>query len=307
MPHGQNPFPVASGPNPASFPPVDPEPLHGEKREALLGLLDDPSPAVRGALQAYFLGLGLPAAQLLRDAATGSNRILAWHARRYLEELQFTDPVAEFRDFIRAQHYELEAGSLLLSRTVYPKVDAAGCTAALDALGDRCRELIVEPATAREKCRVLNRVLFHESGFRGNVEDYTDPRNSFLDLVMQRRRGIPLSLSIVYLLVARRVGLVLEPVGLPGHFVVGCFLTGTPFFIDPFEGGAMLTGAEVSAALRLRNLHVTESELVPTPVREVLCRTCRNLANHYRASGDEPHSQLFATFVAEFAATYAQP
>jgi regulator of sirC expression with transglutaminase-like and TPR domain len=285
---------------------VDNEPLDGARREALLGLLDDPSPSVRGALQAYFLGLGPTAARLLQEVATGSNRILASHARRYLEELRFTDPVAEFRDFIRAQNYDLETGSLLLSRTVNAQADPEATTAALDALATRCRELIVEPGTTREKCRVINRVLFHESGFRGNVEDYTDPNNSFLDQVLERRRGIPVSLSIVYLLVARRLGLMLEPVGLPGHFVVGCFLTGEPFFIDPFEGGSMLTATEVSNTLRARNLHVAESDLTPTPVREVLCRTCRNLANHCRASGDEARSQLFAGFVAEFAATYAR-
>ncbi|MEN9662882.1 MAG: hypothetical protein RL324_1831 [Verrucomicrobiota bacterium] len=285
---------------------MDNEPLDGERRDALLELLDDPSPSVRGALQAYFLTLGPTAARLLQEVATGSNRILAWHARRYLEELRFTDPVAEFRDFIRAQNYDLEAGSLLLSRTVNPQIDAEATSAVLDALAARCRELIVEPGTTREKCRVINRVLFHESGFRGNVEDYTDPNNSFLDQVLTRRRGLPVSLSIVYLLVARRLGLTLEPVGLPGHFVVGCFLTGVPFFIDPFEGGTVLTATEVSDSLKARNLHVAESELIPTPVREVLCRTCRNLANHCRASGDEPRSQLFAGFVAEFAATYAR-
>ena len=285
---------------------MDHEPLAGERREALLGLLDDPNPSVRGALQAYFLSPAPVAARLPQETAAGSNRILAWHARRYLEELRFTDPVAEFRDFIRAQNYDLETGSLLLCRTVNAQADAEACSAMLDELAARCRELIVEPGTTREKCRIINRVLFHESGFRGNVEDYTDPNNSFLDQVLTRRRGIPVSLSIVYLLVARRLGLTLEAVGLPGHFVVGCFLTGEPFFIDPFEGGTMLTAAEVSGSLRARNLHVSESELTPTPVREVLCRTCRNLANHCRASGDEARSQLFAGFVAEFAATYAR-
>ena len=208
---------------------MDNQPLDGARREALLCLLDDPSPSVRGALQAYFLALGPAAASLLQETANGSNRILAWHARRYLEELRFTDPVAEFREFIRAQQYDLESGSLLLSRTVNPQVDTEACVALLDGLAARCRELIVEPGTAREKCRVINRVLFHESGFRGNVEDYTDPNNSFLDQVLTRRRGIPVSLSIVYLLVARR--LVRGPLLTP---VVGAVaLASWDLFLDP--------------------------------------------------------------------------
>ena len=112
----------------------------------------------------------------------------------------------------------------MLARTVNPRLDAGRCCEQLDAIAARCRELIVEPSSAREKCRVLNRVLFHDYGFRGNIEHYTDPLNSYLDVVLERKKGIPVSLSIVYLLVAQRAGLELEPVGLPGHFMVGCFL-----------------------------------------------------------------------------------
>ena len=74
-------------------------------------------------------------------------------------------------------NYELETGALLLARTVTPRLDVGHCCTTLDAIADRCRELIVEPSSTREKCRILNRVLFHEWGFHGNVEHYTDPRN----------------------------------------------------------------------------------------------------------------------------------
>jgi hypothetical protein len=94
---------------------------------------------------------------------------------------------------------------------------------------------------------VLNRVLFHEYGFRGNVERYTDPLNSFLDEVLSRRKGLPITLSILYVLVAQRIGLILEPVGLPGHFVAGCFSEDDPFFIDAFDQGALRTPAELLA------------------------------------------------------------
>ena len=186
---------------------VEIETLSAPKREAFLSLLDDTSPAVRRALLAHFQHLGPSAAPFLEAISRGSNRVLARHASWFLDELKFSDPVAEFRGFIRAMNYELESGSLLLSRTVSPNVDAGDCCMQLDAIAARCRELIVEPSSAREKCRVLNRVLFHEGGFHGNVEHYTDPRNSFIDQVLARRTGIPISLSVIYLLVAERVGL----------------------------------------------------------------------------------------------------
>lgn len=275
-------------------------PLGPREQAALEALLDDPSPVVRRALVTRFTALGPGAAPFLQAIAQGPNRVLARHASRFLEELRLSDPIAEFRAFIRSLHYELEGGALLLARTVRPALDAGGCCAELDAIAARCRELIVEPSSTREKCRVLNRVLFHEWGFHGNIEHYTDPRNSFLDQVLERRTGLPISLSLVYLLVAGRLGLELEPVGLPGHFIVGCYADDLPFFIDPFDRGVFRDAEEVLELLRAHHLEPTLADLAPTPVREVLCRSCRNLVNHYTAEGDSARARLFASFVEDF-------
>lgn len=273
-------------------------------REAIIGLLDDPSPAVRKVLLAHFASQGPASCRFLEDIIKNGNRLLAIPARSYLDELKLTDPAAEFVGFIRSLNYELETGALLLSRTVFPNIDVGACCEQLDALAARCRELFAEPLSIREKCRILNRVLFHEHGFRGNVEHYTDPLNSFLDQVLVRRKGTPLSLSIVYLLVAQRLGMDLEPVGLPGHFMVGCYLENAPLFIDPFEQGAFRSPEEVFAFLKANQVSPKVSDLAPTPVREVLCRSCRNLAHHYNLAGDAARSKLFAGFVEEFEETY---
>ena len=274
------------------------------ERDSFATLLDDPSLAVRRRLLAYF-GTHEPQAKaFLLQLADGKHRALAWHARWFLTELRFSDPVAEFRGFIQSLNYELETGSLLLARTVLPATDAGACAGELDRLARRCRELTAEPASARERCRVLNRVLFHEAGFRGNTENYADPLNSFLPQVLERRKGIPISLGIVYLLVAQRIGLELEPVGMPGHFLVGCFTEAQPFFIDAFEQGAFRTPAELLLLLRAQGLEPTVADLAPTPVREVLARCCRNLVSHYAACGDEDRSLLFSGFAGEFEAAY---
>jgi regulator of sirC expression with transglutaminase-like and TPR domain len=281
-----------------------------EQREAFAGLLDDPSPAVRSSLLGYFAQHGRESVEFLRHVASQPNRALAGHANWYLRELNFADPVAEFRGFIRSLNYELETGALLLSRTIHPDLDIGAACTELDKMAKRCRELIAEPATARDKCRALNRVLFHEYELRGNTEHYADPLNSFLDQVLIRRKGIPISLSIVYLLVAERIGLSLEPVGLPGHFVVGCYAEDLPFYIDPFNGGRFISAGEAVAMLRKHSLNPTIADLAPTPVREVLCRCCRNLVNHYSVANDHERARHFAEFVAEFESTYerhAQP
>ena len=289
---------------------MDNERLSVELKDALLGLLDDTSNPVRRALLFHFTQNSPAALSFLKEVAQGSNRVLAWHAKWFIDELKFTDPVAEFKGFIRSLNYELETGALLLSRTVTPDLDIGACCTVLDDIAARCRELIIEPATTREKCRVINRVLFAEYGFHGNIEHFADPLNNFIDQVLTRRKGIPASLSTVYLLVAQRLGLTLEPVALPGHFVVGCYLEDKPFFIDAFDKGVFRSTEELFAYLRSKNFAPKTIDLAPTPVREVLCGSCRSLVSHYTAAGDLVRARLFGEFVEEFEATYerhAQP
>jgi regulator of sirC expression with transglutaminase-like and TPR domain len=280
--------------------------LDPARREALLGLLDDTSAAVRQALISYFTGCGASAAPFLRSIAHGPNRVLAQHAAWYLEEIKFSDPVAEFHGFIRSLNYEIETGALLLARTVSPELDIGRYCSALDAMAVRCRELLVEPATRREKCRLLNRVLFYEWGFRGNPEHPTDPRSTLLDQVLVRRKGSPLALGIVYLLVAGRLGLELELVGLPGACVVGSFDPAESFFIDPFDQGLLLDSHEVFTLLRSKQSVPRAVDLAPMPVREVLGRCCQSLLSHYTAVGDTDRAKLFGGFIEEFEAAYTR-
>lgn len=278
--------------------------LTPEFEDAISRLLDDLNPVVREGLLGEFSALGNEAIAYLKSICGGDNRILRLHAAWFLRELDFSDPVEEFKVFIRSLHYEMETGALLLNRTIAPDLDVAAQCTLLDQIAARCRELMFPPMAAKEKCRVINRVLFHEYGFRGNVENYTDPRNSFLSDVLTTRRGIPITLAVVYILVAQRCGFTLEPVGVPGHFMVGCYEDQSPFFIDPFGGGAFRSGEDIFAQLRKNKTTPKLSYLTPTPVREVLCRCCRNLASHYAIAQDNDHARLFASFVHEFEITH---
>ncbi len=283
---------------------MDPERLSASQEAAFLALLDDDNPSVRAGLVAAFARQRSSAIEFLQAVVRGPDRLLARHAAWFLQEMKCSDPVAEFTEFIRSLHYELETGLLLLNRTVAPDLDVGTCCALLDEMARRCRELIVEPSSFRDQCGVLSRVLFHEYGFRGDVESFSDPRNSLLDQVLRRRKGLPLTLSSVYLLIAQRIGLTLEPIGLPGYFMVGCFQADPPFFIDPFAQGAYRTPAELFQILKRNHVAPRPSDLAPTPVREVLCRCCRNLHHHYAGVQDHARARLFAGFVEEFEATY---
>jgi len=276
------------------------------RQDAILALLDDPSPSVRRALLRYFETNREAARAFLNRVIAGPNRFSAIHARWYLLELNNADPANEFRDFIRSLGYELETGALLLCRTIDPELDVGDICEQLDRIATRCRELLIENLSPHGQCRVLNRVLFHEYGFRGNAEDYENPDNSFLHRLLETRRGLPISLATLYLIIAERCGIRVEPVGLPGHFLVGCYEADVPFYIDVFDRGRFLTPHDLFEYLQRQGIAPDEIYLSPTTVREVLCRSCRNLARHYAAAGSPPMARLFEEFVEEFERVHEQ-
>tara|TARA_B110000495_G_C23017695_1_gene603109 strand:- start:1561 stop:2319 length:759 start_codon:yes stop_codon:yes gene_type:complete len=241
---------------------------------------------------------------LLNKAIKGSNRLLSWHASRYLSELQSSSPAAEFRAFIRSMNYELESGWIMISRVAYPYINVGKVCQELDEIANRCKELIARPASYREQCLVINRVLFHEYGFRGNMESYSDPDNSFINSVLQTRKGLPITLSAIYLLVACRLGIPLEPIGAPGHFVIGCFEESAPFYIDSFERGKILTAGQFLKRVEAVCMQPNLSHLAPVSTQETLTRICRNLVPHLSNSGEEPMSELFQGFLQDFKETY---
>lgn len=272
------------------------------QKEALFRLLDDPSQVVRAAVLDAFRALGDTGIHWLREASVSDDHAAA--ARQILQELREDDPKAAFIEFINSYRYELETGCLLLNRTWYPDLDPSECCLFFDEVADRCRELIIEPSSTFEKCKVLNRVLFHEYSFRGDNDDFYHPDNSFLSKVIERRRGLPITLSIIYLLVAYRCGIELEPIAFPGRFMVGCYTDSEPFFIDVFEGGVFRTIEELDTMLDEHKLELDPANLAPATIGEVLIRCCRNLVNQFTRARDPESARLYADFVHEFENAY---
>lgn len=271
---------------------------------ALFSLIDDPSPFVRKALLDTLGRMGSEGLNLLKEAATGPNRILSWHAANLLSELQSCDPAQEFHTFIQEMNYEMESGWLMISRVAYPSLAVGDICQELDSIASRCSELLVKPTTAREQCLVINRVLFHEMGFRGNSERYTDPDNSFINRVLESRRGLPITLSVLYLLIGQRLGTPIDPISAPGHFVIGCFDEPAPFYIDPFERGKFLTAGQMLKRIETITLSPNIGHLAPASTHETLARICRNLAHHYSDNRDSAMAELFQSFLQEFKEAY---
>ena len=128
---------------------------------------------------------------------------------------------------------------------------------------------------------VLNEFLFGELGFIGNEKNYYDPENSYLNRVIDRRTGNPISMCLIYLLLGRRLGLPLAGIGFPGHFLCRYQTSQEEHYIDVFNGGKLLTKPQCMKYLKQNGLGVREGYLVPISARRVLLRICANLHQIY--------------------------
>jgi regulator of sirC expression with transglutaminase-like and TPR domain len=194
--------------------------------------------------------------------------------------------------------------ALLIARGADPGLDPVRCRGQIEALAAQVRQRLDErgiahaadPHFIRPTLETLNRVLFEEAGFCGNTDAYYDPRNSYLNEVLAGRRGIPITLALVYIEVARRAGLRLHGVGLPGHFLVGWAPPGADLatsdealFIDAFHGGLIRTPAE--CAVFFHRLHGSDCAfarrfLAPVTARQYLARLLGNLKSIYLGQND---------------------
>ena len=264
--------------------------------DALERLLDDPSPVVRKAVIQGVKSAGTEGVLWLEKLSADKN--LGAHAQALLGDLRTSESAAQcFLNYIKEATLELEQGCLLIERVIHPSLLEHAYAAELDRLSKRTRELIAEPLDIKEKCRVLCRVIFGEEGFRGAERSFAAPDSSLLSRVLSTRRGIPISLCIIFLLVARRLGLPVEPVGLPGRFMVGVFSGRTPFYIDCYQGGTFRTRAEVQLLLLDNQLPAAENFLQPVTIAQTLARCCRNLVSQLEAHGNDRGSRQFVSFV----------
>ena len=166
-------------------------------------------------------------------------------------------PAAALADFsvlvnrsIEDERIDLARAALAIARTEYPQLDPDSYLARLQGLAQRVRARLTRNPAPPETIAALNTVLFEEERFRGNVADYYDPRNSFLNEVLDRKLGIPITLALVYEEVARRIGLPLFGVGMPGHFLLKHYdVDGSQVILDPFHSGALLTLQECQQRL----------------------------------------------------------
>jgi regulator of sirC expression with transglutaminase-like and TPR domain len=189
----------------------------------------------------------------------------------------------------------LEAAAAI-AQDEYPRLDTQSVLARIDALADRLKRRIPADAVPVQRLRWLNRYFFHELGFAGNVNDYYDARNSYLNAVLETRRGIPITLSLLYVELATQIGLTARGVSFPGHFLVKLKMPRGEVVIDPFTGQSLSREELDELLVPYRKRQGLEGDfevplglfLQAAPARDVLARMLRNLKEIHRSAEDWP-------------------
>ena len=258
--------------------------LSQSQRDALLSLLADEDPAVFRTVRQKLLSCGPPAAEWLRPHTMSNDPALRRRAQQIV--LHFDRQAADdhFLAFClrHGEEFDLEQSAWLFAQTQYPLINVEAYQAMLDDYASELRDRLVSTAEPRGILTTINEYVFGELGFAGNEENYYDPENSYLNRVLDRRTGNPINLSLLYILLARRLRLPIVGIGLPGHFICRYQSTAAELFIDAFNRGRLLTKADCVHYLASTNCSRRDDYLAPVTARRLLLRICSNLHQVYQ-------------------------
>jgi regulator of sirC expression with transglutaminase-like and TPR domain len=259
------------------------KPLSDQQRAALVSLLADDDPSVYADIRSRILAYGGGAAVWLRPHALSGDPLLR---RRTQEIIQFLAKRSAHEAFLEfclhhGEVFDIEEAAWVLARTQYPEINLEAYQALLDHYAGLVAARFQPGATAQQKLSALNEFLFSDLGVVGNTENYYDPENSYLNRVIDRRTGNPISLCQVYLLLGRRLQLPIAGIGMPGHFLCRYQSSTEEIFIDVFNQGQFLSKADCIRYLHATGRSYAEDLLGPASARRLLARVCTNLHHIY--------------------------
>ncbi len=265
---------------------------------ALIRLLADEDEKIVQTISDKLIDIGPSAVPLLQEAEIEQPE-MAERIASVLEEIRggkLEDELLQLTA-MPEDRMDLEQGAFLIARYAYPSLDVPTYTRLLDEMAQEVQDRIGPRASGEETVKTLNRYLFTEQGFKGNTKNYYEVENSYLNRVIDRRTGIPISLSVVYLLIGRRLRLPVHGIGMPGHFLVKYESDRYKIFVDCFNGGALLTEKNCQRFLTEAGYGFDEKYLQQSPVRAILSRMTKNLLAIYSKLDDPLKKPRLTKFI----------
>jgi regulator of sirC expression with transglutaminase-like and TPR domain len=266
--------------------------------DLLIALLDDDSPTVCANVRRELARLAPQSVPALRRAATCSNARLRMRARALLSGLDRERVARRMIRFALRKEIDLERGLLLLSRFEEPRLDLRPTVLALDALAAEALRRIESARPTASHAQVLIDYLARDVGLRGDEADYHPPDNIYVHRALERRRGMPLTLAAIYVLVARRARIRAAGVALPGHVVLRLYDRGRALLIDAFHGGKPLSERDCLKYLAEHHLPFHPRWFDDSTDATLWVRHVRNLQASYARRGLAREVELLGAVLA---------
>lgn len=272
------------------------------KADAILSLMDDPSLSVRDALIAELTRMGSSQAKPLLKRAMTQDDELAYAAEQIWETLYGISPEKQFERYITEYSFDLETSFLVMSQIYNPDLETYRVITQLDDIADIITPQLFVDQNDWDKCRIISRVIFKEFGFGLNKIDPQHPCNWYLSEVLRNRSGVPLSLAVLYVLVALRCRVDLELIRLPSCVMIACFSEGIPLYIDPVEQGTFRSQGELMNLLYAGHTLPKAEYFAPVSIAQILIHCCRELSLQYRLRNNTEKAALFNNYLRLFEA-----
>ena len=255
------------------------------QKDAIVRLLRDNDPATVTLLKEQLIETGSDGIAALRDLLALDDAAVTAHVREVLERIEGDQAHDEMLLFAHMfpEHGDIEGAWWLLTRCFEPEAAVGKLRRKLDAWGRRLRMLVAKAGSTRERLQVLTTFMAEDLGFRGNAEEYYDPKNSLLSDVIETRLGIPISLAVLYIIVGRRANMEIDGINLPGHFIARY----ERILFDPFHQGRILSRPDCEAILARQRLKTQSSYFAPASPRLVLMRMLANLLFIFERAGEK--------------------
>ncbi len=253
------------------------------QRRALIVLLGDEDDAIARTASDRLKACGSIACDWLKPHLLSNDAHLRRRARSIVSHFNRMKADNAFLGFALQSGEELnmEQGIWLLARTQYPDLNEAAYAAQLDGFAEQLAAMLPVGGDSDTLMATVNEFLFDKLGFHGNQENYYQPENSYMNKVVDRRTGNPISMCAVYMLVMKRIGLPVVGIGLPGHFISRFQSPSVEVYVDCFNRGKLLTKANCISYILGTGHNLQEGFLQPVTPRRMLQRMCSNLHQIY--------------------------
>ncbi|MGB3948036.1 MAG: transglutaminase-like domain-containing protein [Bacteroidia bacterium] len=286
--------------------------MNRNELNALISLLDDPDESVYKHVSTKFLSLGQEVIPVLEDAWEHSfDTLIQNRIENIIHQIQFDIIKGALQDWAHPEKQNLLDGAMLIARYQYPDIDFKKIQKQIDQIKHDVWLELNNNITALEKVKIINHILFDVHNFSGNTTNYHAPQNSYINNVLESKKGNPLLLSIIYTIIAQSLDIPIYGVNLPEHFIL-CYVDvehmGVPsskgnvgsnvlFYINPFSKGTVFGQKEIDAFLKQLKLEQLPIFYEPCSNLEIMKRLLRNLITSYEKLGYPDKSEELKTLL----------